>query len=87
MISTAGGSAVVGPASVAFAAGAAFAVFFAFGAAAPPSAPGSDAGKISFSLRTTGGSTVEEADRTNSPSSLSLAITTLLSRPSSFASS
>ena len=32
-------------------------------------------------------STVEEADRTNSPSSWSLAMTTLLSTPSSFASS
>ena len=56
-----------------------------------PSPPAGDVplvtGKASLSLRTTGGSTVEEADRTNSPSSLSLAITALLSTPSSFASS
>ena len=45
------------------------------------------AGKISRSLRTTGGSTVDDADRTNSPSSVSLVMTTLLSIPSSFASS
>jgi hypothetical protein len=45
------------------------------------------AGKASRSLRTTGGSMVEEADRTNSPISWSLAMTTLLSTPSSFASS
>src|SRR5690606_28353899 len=37
--------------------------------------------------RTTGASTVEEADLTNSPSSLSLARTVLLSTPSSLASS
>ncbi len=54
--------------------------------AAPPS-PAGGAGYISRSLRTTGGSTVDDADRTNSPSSLSLAITTLLSIPSSLASS
>ena len=35
-------------------------------------AAGAAAGKASRSLRTTGGSTVEEADRTNSPSSLQL---------------
>ena len=45
------------------------------------------AGMASFSRRTTGASTVEEADLTNSPSSASLARTTLLSTPSSFASS
>ena len=45
------------------------------------------AGRASLSLRTTGGSTVDEADRTNSPSSFSLAMTTLLSTPSSLASS
>jgi hypothetical protein len=47
----------------------------------------SGAGKISRSLRTTGGSTVDDAERTNSPSSVSLVMTTLLSMPSSFASS
>jgi len=39
------------------------------------------------SRRTTGGSTVEDALRTNSPISWSLVMTTLLSTPSSFASS
>src|SRR4029450_1800527 len=38
-------------------------------------------------LRTTGASIVEDADRTNSPISVSLAITTLLSTPNSLASS
>jgi hypothetical protein len=41
----------------------------------------------SLSLRTTGASIVEDADRTNSPISWSWAITALLSTPSSFASS
>ena len=45
------------------------------------------AGMASFSLRTTGASTVDDAERTNSPSSASLASTTLLSTPSSLASS
>lgn len=49
----------------------------------PPSADGND----SRSRRATGASTVEDADFTNSPSSLSLARTVLLSVPSSFASS
>jgi len=40
-----------------------------------------------LSLRTTGASIVEDADRTNSPISWSLAITALLSTPNSFASS
>ncbi len=43
--------------------------------------------KASVSLRTTGASMVEDAERTNSPSSWSLAMTTLLSTPSSLASS
>jgi hypothetical protein len=43
--------------------------------------------KASFSLRTTGASIVDDADRTNSPISWSLAITALLSTPNSFASS
>jgi hypothetical protein len=50
-------------------------------------APLPPAGNASFNLRTTGGSIVEDADRTNSPSSWSLAITTLLSTPNSLASS
>jgi hypothetical protein len=41
----------------------------------------------SLSLRTTGASIVEDAERTNSPISSSLAMTTLLSTPNSFASS
>lgn len=41
----------------------------------------------SVNLRTTGASIVEDAERTNSPSSWSLAMTTLLSTPNSFASS
>lgn len=41
----------------------------------------------SVSLRTTGASMVEDAERTNSPSSWSLAMTTLLSTPNSLASS
>jgi hypothetical protein len=41
----------------------------------------------SLSLRTTGASIVEDADRTNSPISWSLAITALLSTPNSLASS
>jgi hypothetical protein len=45
------------------------------------------AGYNSRILRTTGGSTVDDADRTNSPNSWSFTRTTLLSMPSSFASS
>ncbi len=45
------------------------------------------AAKASLSRRTTGASIVEEADRTNSPISLSWSITALLSTPNSFASS
>jgi hypothetical protein len=41
----------------------------------------------SLSLRTTGASIVEDAERTNSPISWSWAMTALLSTPSSFASS
>jgi hypothetical protein len=43
--------------------------------------------KASVSLRTTGASIVDDAERTNSPISRSLAITALLSTPNSFASS
>ncbi|OKI97251.1 hypothetical protein AMK19_32030 [Kitasatospora sp. CB01950] len=52
---------------------------------APPD--GGVAPKASVNLRTTGASIVEDAERTNSPSSVSLAMTALLSRPSSLASS
>jgi hypothetical protein len=43
--------------------------------------------RASVRLRTTGASIVEDAERTNSPSSWSLAMTTLLSTPNSLASS
>src|SRR5699024_6300023 len=43
--------------------------------------------KDSFRRRTTGASIVEDAERTNSPISLSLARTALLSTPNSLASS
>src|SRR5580698_9772181 len=45
------------------------------------------AANASLSLRTTGASIVEDAERTNSPISVSLAITALLSTPNSLASS
>jgi hypothetical protein len=48
---------------------------------------GACAENASLSLRTTGASIVEDAERTNSPISWSLAITALLSTPNSFASS
>ena len=63
------------------------AAFFAGALGAGAAGACAGAGKISRSLRTTGGSTVDDADRTNSPSSVSLVMTTLLSMPSSFASS
>ena len=50
-------------------------------------APESTGGMASFNRRATGGSTVDDAERTNSPNSASLAKTTLLSTPSSLASS
>ena len=60
---------------------------FLAGAAAASAAAGCAAGNAARSLRTTGASTVEDADRTNSPISWSLATRTLLSTPSSLASS
>ncbi len=48
---------------------------------------GGSLASFSFSRRSTGASTVEEADRTNSPMSFSMLRTVLLSTPSSFASS
>jgi hypothetical protein len=48
---------------------------------------GAAAGISVRNRRTTGGSTVEDALRTNSPISWSLVMTTLLSTPSSLASS
>jgi hypothetical protein len=63
-----------------------FAVAFA-GADFLTGAGGGLSAKASFSLRTTGASMVEDADRTNSPRSPSFARTTLLSTPNSLASS
>lgn len=54
------------------------------GAGLPPPPP---CWRASVSFRTTGASIVEDAERTNSPSSWSLAMTTLLSTPNSLASS
>jgi hypothetical protein len=54
------------------------------GADLPPPLP---CWRASVNLRTTGASMVEDAERTNSPSSWSLAMTTLLSTPNSLASS
>ncbi len=48
---------------------------------------GGSLASFSFNRRSTGASTVEEADRTNSPMSFSMLRTVLLSTPSSFASS
>jgi len=57
--------------------------FLAFGAVSA----GTKSGNLSINLRTTGASTVEEAERTNSPTSCSLASSSLLSSPNSFANS
>jgi hypothetical protein len=59
----------------------------AFLAGAAGAAAGAASPSASLSLRTTGGSTVDDADFTNSPRSLSFARTVLLSTPSSLASS
>ena len=75
--------------------GAAVVVWGAAGAAAFGAGPGlaaagagaPDSPNDSLNLRTTGGSTVDDADFTNSPRSLSFARTVLLSTPSSLASS
>jgi len=72
--STTGGFGAAGRAAAGFAAG------LVCAAALP-------AGYRSRSLRTTGGSIVEDAERTNSPSSFSLVMMVLLSTPSSLASS
>lgn len=53
----------------------------------PPPLEASPLPNASVSLRTTGASIVEDADLTNSPISVSLAMTTLLSTPNSLASS
>ncbi|CAB4533543.1 unannotated protein [freshwater metagenome] len=64
------------------------AAFFAgFASAGAASATALRSGNLSINLRTTGASTVEEAERTNSPTSWSLARSSLLSKPKSFANS
>jgi hypothetical protein len=99
--STAAGAAAAGAPAPAVAAGAAVADAAAADALASDAAAtawpswarplracaGCSAANASLSLRTTGASIVEDADRTNSPISWSLAITALLSTPNSFASS
>ena len=77
--STGAGAGAAGTASAVFAAAAFFAVFFGAG--------GGSLASFSLSRLSTGASTVEEADRTNSPMSFSMLRTVLLSTPSSFASS
>ncbi len=57
------------------------------GAGRPLSLPAAGVASFSFSRRSTGGSTVEDAERTNSPMSFNIVRTVLLSTPSSFASS
>ena len=59
----------------------------ALAATAGPPAEASSAGNVSRILRTTGGSMVEDADRTNSPCSFKWLSKILLSTPSSLASS
>jgi hypothetical protein len=92
----AGGSSATGCAGAAGSAVAAARPARPFAARLPPSAGACAAAAFalaawpanaSFSLRTTGASIVDEAERTNSPISVSLAITALLSTPNSFASS
>jgi hypothetical protein len=76
--------------SIISAAGVFFATAFLAGAffAGFSSATGfATGGNFSRNLRTTGGSTVEDAERTNSPISWSFARTSLLSIPTSFANS
>ena len=48
---------------------------------------GVNSGNLSINLRNTGASTVDDADRTNSPTSCNLASSSLLSSPNSFANS
>jgi hypothetical protein len=57
--------------------------FFALGAASA----GIKSGNLSINFRTTGASTVDDADRTNSPTSTNFASSSLLSSPNSLANS
>ena len=81
MGSGAGGAGVTGAAVGTSAGGAATAFFSGF------LAGGGALASFSRRRRTTGASTVEEAERTNSPMSPNVVRTVLLSTPSSFASS
>jgi hypothetical protein len=95
----AAGAAAAGPPSAASACSAVGAALTRPLAARRPAAAGFGAAPLPFvalptwpanaslSRRTTGASMVEDADRTNSPISWSLAMTALLSTPNSFASS
>lgn len=80
----AGGRGAAGRAACAGEGAAGFAGAALRGAGLPPPLP---CWRASVNLRTTGASMVEDAERTNSPSSWSLAMTTLLSTPNSLASS
>jgi hypothetical protein len=82
--SAASSAASSGLTSAVFLAAVFFAAAFLTGFA---SGTGLASGYISMSLRTTGASTVDDAERTNSPISWSFARTTLLSIPSCFANS
>ena len=85
---TAGAGSTAGAAGArAGASAAAGAAFFAGAFLAAPVFFGGSDGNASRSLRATGGSTVDDALFTNSPSSLSFARTSLLVTPSSLASS
>jgi hypothetical protein len=75
---TAAGAGSAAGASATLADAAFLAVFFA---------GGGSLASFSLSRLSTGASTVEEADRTNSPMSFNMVRTVLLSTPSSFASS
>ena len=82
-------SSAVGPSanSAAFLAAAFLAGAFFAGAAGAAFALAASAGKASLTFLITGASMVEDAERTNSPISCSLATRTLLSMPNSLASS
>jgi hypothetical protein len=79
--------AAVGAESVGFDSGLAAAFLAVFFAGATSVEGASTAGIAAFSFRATGASIEDEALLTNSPNSFSLATTTLLSTPSSLASS
>jgi len=85
--STGAGTVAAGAASAVLAAGAASAVLAAAFFVVVFFTGGGSLASFSLSRLSTGASTVDEADRTNSPMSFSMLRTVLLSTPSSFASS